>query len=214
MKVFLLGLLLLGYHARSQNAAALKPLNIDYKNRAYCYAASPELESTSGFGGWGGSNNNYQRIQSKQRFPEAMLSVTLRTDEPAAFYEKYAGIALYVANTGTDTLFFNAQDSRLNLKMQAFHNGQWKDIEYLPSSWCGNSYHMVYLPIQTYWTFTVPRYIGKIKTRLRVALEYKSSLNGELQWVYSNEVEGSVNMGQFSKLPKYESMGIMDPYDN
>lgn len=47
---------------------------------------------------------------------------------------------MYVVNNTTNKITFNAQDSRLYMKMQAKDSaGEWKDIEYLPSSWCGNS---------------------------------------------------------------------------
>lgn len=114
-----------------------------------------------------------------------------------------------------DTIFFDAQDSRLTMKLQAIdRNGDWRDIEYLPSSWCGNSYHFLYLPTDHYWKFVIPVYHGKIKTRIRAALSYKKSIVGASLWLYSNEFEGSINAGQFSKLPKYSPKGIMDPYNN
>ena len=193
----------------------LKPLNIDFKNRGYFYASCEQIEQTAGLGGWADSGNMYQKIDRPGRFEQRKLIIAVDTSEPAAFAEKYLGHTLYVANTLFHTIFFDAQDSRLEMKLQALDkNGEWKDIEYLPSSWCGNSYHMVYLPGHHYWKFTVPAYEGKFKTRLRAVLSYKTATESGERLAYSNEFEGSVNDGQFTKLPNYKPGGIMDPYNN
>jgi hypothetical protein len=65
-------------------------------------------------------------------------------------------------------------------------NGQvvvrvWRDIEYLPGSSCGKSYHTLYLASGEYWEFV-------------------------------NEIEGSVNGGQFWRRLDYYSVGSMNPY--
>lgn len=215
MKALPFCLVLLAVAVNAQNTGPqLKSININFKNRCYFHASSPQINTTRGAGGWGGSNNYFEKVKPENNFPVSQLAVIIRPEEIIAVGNNYAGISLYVVNTQADTVFFDAQDSRLNMKLQAFHNGEWKDIEYLPNSWCGNSYHMVYLPASTYWKFIMPRYEGKLKTRLRAALGYKDSVRGEERWVYSNEVEGSVNLGQFTKMPKYSPNGIMDPYDN
>jgi len=189
--------------------------NINFKNRGYFYAASLPMASASGLGGWGQSGNLYQPIELPSTFDKGKLSVLVDVNKPDLFAEKYQGYPLYVANTRSDTVFFYAQDSRLNMKLQALDkDGVWKDIEYLPSSWCGNSYHQLYLPSGNYWKFTIPVYHGKIKTKIRAVLSFTNSIEGEEQLVYSNEFEGSINLGQFSKIPKYYPNGIMDPYNN
>ena len=33
-----------------------------------------------------------------------------------------------------------------NIQLNQSENGAWRDIEHLPGSWCGNSYHQVTLP--------------------------------------------------------------------
>ncbi len=196
-------------------SAVPQPLNINFKNRGYFYAASPYLSSTAGFGGWGESENGYQHVDPSSNFEKEKLSVVVDTSKPRVLWERYRGYTLYVVNTQADTLFFQAQDSRLNMKLQAQDkNGVWKDIEYLPSSWCGNSYHLLYLPAEHYWEFTVPQYEGKMKTRIRVALQWKPDREGEEHWVYSNEFEGSINRAQFTKILKYTPNGLMDPYNN
>jgi hypothetical protein len=198
----------------SQHATS-EPVNINFKNRSYFYAASPPLESTSGFGGWAESVNMYQALAFPSPYETGKLTVHVDANQQVIFAEKYRGYTLYVVNTVTDTLFFDAQDSRLDMKLQAQDSkGEWKDIEYIPSSWCGNSYHTLYLPSSYYWRFSIPVYEGKIKTQIRAALAWKSSRDAEQQWVYSNEFAGSINAGQFSKMPKYTPGGLMDPYNN
>jgi hypothetical protein len=204
----------IGY-CQSQPTSNLKPLNINFKNRGYFYATCPQLEKTSGFGGWADSGNMFVRMNNQDQFPAGQLSVVLKTREHEAFVKKFDGLTLYISNTLSDTIFFDAQDSRLNMILQAKDkDGKWKDIEYLPSSWCGNSYHMVYLPPNNYWRFIIPVYDGKVKTQLRAVLSYKSSIEGDEQIIYSNEFSGSINPGQFSRIPSYKPGGIMDPYNN
>ena len=131
-------------------------------------------------------------------------------------------MTIFVANPTNDTINFNAQDRRLYMKMQALDkNGEWRYIEYLPSSWCGNSYHTTYLSPGRYWSFAAPVYQGSFETRLRVQLEvivgnathqmFEHNKNTRL--VYSNEFTGSVNPGQFWRKEGYKPMGIRDPYD-
>ena len=138
---------------------------------------------------------------------------------------------VYVVNATSDTIHFNAQDSRLYMKMQASdRKGAWRDIEYLPSSWCGNSYHSVDLPVNHYWTFVAPIYEGSFSTKLRIELTYvdpsdKLDVNERGRFldhayrdkrelkVYSNEFEGTINPAQFWRWPGYHATGIMDPYN-
>jgi hypothetical protein len=213
--VILPALVLLIGIATAQQVTTLKPLNINFKNRGYCYAASAHLKSAAGFGGWGGSDNLYQPVSTSNELADNTLKVVLKPEERHAFAAKLAGFALYVINATNDTIFFEAQDSRLNLKLQAQDKkGEWRDIEYLPGSWCGNSYHHVYLPSRYQWMFVVPEYAGTLRTKIRAALGYQTGLRSDEQWLYSNEIEGSVNPDQFDKMPKYKPNGIMDPYNN
>lgn len=63
------------------------------------------------------------------------------------FSATFRGYPVYLANTSGDTCWLNAEDSRLDLTTQAQgKDGKWKDIDYLPSSWCGNSYHQLARP--------------------------------------------------------------------
>ena len=128
----------------------------------------------------------------------------------------YQGMKLYVSNTSKDTAYFLAQDSRMDLVIQALDKeGKWRPIEYLPSSWCGNSYHTLYLPPAHFWEFNIPVYEGEFETKLRAELLYISDQEKyELDAIYSNEFEGSVNPGQFWRKAAYYPSGLMDPYND
>ncbi|MGE3800433.1 MAG: WG repeat-containing protein [Candidatus Kapaibacterium sp.] len=205
-------------------------LNIDYMLRGYCYAASAPQAKYAGYGGWAESQLLYKAIEEDQFSPDG-FSVTVVQSDTAQFAGEYPGMILYVVNRTSDTVVFQAQDSRLYLKLQARDmRGEWRDIEYLPSSWCGNSYHYLYLPPETYWNFTIPEYSGAFKTLLRAELTYfevdtadESNNSDEFYWmslrgneviIYSNEFEGSINPAQFWRKREYYPRGLMDPYND
>ncbi|MBS1560935.1 MAG: WG repeat-containing protein [Bacteroidetes bacterium] len=176
-------------------------LNVHYMNRGYCYASSKVKNELAGLDGWGGTED--QRLQ-----------VVIDPSKKTTWSDRYVGMTLLVANASKDTLYFPAQDSRLKLKMQAQDkNGEWKDIEYLPNSWCGNSYHTLSLEPNKQWKFSTPVYHGEFKTKLRAQLTYKRTIEQEIgDVIYSNEIDGFVNPGQFWYKREYHPRGLMDPY--
>ncbi len=192
----------------------VRKLNIDFMKRAYFYASSPSLKELERWGGWGGSKNGMSKNNSN--LPNnGELQILIDTNSKEKIYNKYESNKILLLNNSHDTIYFDAQDSRLYMNFQAKdQDGVWKDIEYIPNSWCGNSYHTLYLPPDYHWSFISPKYEGSFQTKLRVKLVYKRNYNSEDENVlYSNEINGSVNPGQFTvKLP-YQNRGIMDPYD-
>ncbi len=193
-----------------------KPLNINHMMRGYFYASSPFVEDLAGFGGWGGSANDFKQMDADAEFEKGKLSVVVRPDEEVTFFKEFQGMKLYVANTAVDTAFIEAQDSRIYLQIQARdEDGKWNDIDYLPSSWCGNSYHSVFLPTNHYWEFTIPVFKGRFETKLRAKLyNIKIGQDHKSGVVYSNEFSGSVNPGQFTEKKDYSPKGLMDPYND
>lgn len=189
-------------------------LNIDYMKRGYFYAYStPSKDSDYRTGGWGRSENIPVRIKDSS-LPKGNLLLVADTSKHVAIHNSYKALNLYVCNNTSDTLQFNAQDSRLYLKLQALNqSGEWVDIEYLPSSWCGNSYHVLKLEPGYQWNFVFPDYRGSIKTRIRARLAYihKNDRHNE-KLIYSNEFSGSVNPAQFWNKERYTARNIMDPY--
>ncbi len=202
--------------------AALKRLNIDYMNRA-CYTASSLYEDekySRGYGGWAGSANIPVKMVKQDKFQTKTLSIVVDTTLRDTFAKEFYGVKCYVVNDTKEAIEFNASDSKLSMLLQAMDaQGHWKDIEYVPSSWCGNSYHTVFLPPQHYWNFAIPQYDGAIGTRLRVRLDYiepgaAGNRKTAEKTVYSNEFAGKINPGQFWRKEEYNPAGIMDPYRN
>lgn len=198
-----------------QNKTNKKQLNIDYMKRGYYYASSKHKSELAGLGGWGSSENTSKKINSAIFAPNT-VQIVIDPNQKTKWAEEYDAVKLYVANTSKDTMFFSAQDSRLYLKIQAQdRHGVWKDIEYLPNSWCGNSYHALFLAPMELWEFATPIYEGEFKTKMRAQLLYRKSNNQENHdIIYSNEIDGFVNPGQFWNKEEYFPGGLMDPYND
>jgi hypothetical protein len=194
---------------------ALNDLNIDYMMRGYFYAySSPEKSEEESHGGGWAISRNIPRKLSGNAFEKSSLSIIVDTGVVDTFSRSFRGFPVYVCNTTKDSCQFHAEDSRLNMKMQALdEGGNWKDIDYLPHSWCGNSYHIIALEPGAYWKFVIPRFEGEIPTKLRLELQFIDRLNPQKNKVlYSNIIDGKVNPGQFWNKRQYYPRGIMDPY--
>lgn len=192
---------------------SLENLNIDFMLRGYFYAGS-RIEDKNALGGFGPSENFPKAINSKLNLPQGKISLIALPDEETVFAGKYKGIKLLLVNATGQKTQFSASDSRLNIVQEALDSdGKWKPVEYLPSSWCGNSYHTVFLGANEYWEFTAARFTGKFKTKLRFRLDERRSKN-ETTAIYSNEFEGGINKEQFTNQRPYNPSGIMDPYNN
>lgn len=196
-------------------------LNVDFMNRGYFYAYS-KMDEGKTRGGWAKSPNVPRKVMPNNQFPDRSLQVIVRPETKVEDGRGYNAISVFLVNTLEKNIDFNAQDSRLYMKVQAKDkDGQWKDIEYLPSSWCGNSYHTLTLESRHYWALATPVYKGDFKTMLRIELKYiDPGDTTENTWdkkeikLYSNEYEGSVNPGQFWRKPGYYPSGLMDPYND
>lgn len=201
-------------------AKHLANLDIDYMIRGYFFAHSDGYKTD--LGGFGQSGNSMKKIYASARFPANSLSAIVKPDITDTFDDDYYGITAFIANTSTKKKYFSAEDSRLNMVVQALNEkGKWQDIEYLPHSSCGNSYHVLTLEPAHYWKFIIPRYAGDFKTKLRIKLaciNNKTLAKGRRERkevvIYSNEYSGSVNPGQFWRTEHYYHYDIMDPYDD
>lgn len=191
----------------------LPALNIDFMMRGNFYAASPYSNKYNGFGGWGRSDNYAHKITKAQSpFESNKIQLKANPQKKKIAYGKSRGFALYLANTTPDTIVLNAEDSRLKMLIQAQDSaGAWRDITYLPSSWCGNSYHQVFLAPGEYWNFIVPVMDGEFRTKMRVLLK---APQGDGTDIISNEYEGGVNPAQFWRQDGYTPASIMDPYND
>lgn len=102
-------------------------------------------------------------------------------------------------NLSPDTISIETQDGHFtSMRLQAKSiDKNWKDVTYMPSSWCGNSYYSVDLYPNHYWSFVIPKYRkGEFKTKLRVALTY-SLPNGAIKHWYSELINAKLNYAQF-----------------
>ena len=179
--------------------------NFRFMLRGYCYAESKIVDPDAP-GGFGGSNNLSGPIGKDKPVRKGEYYLIAQPKESGVFAQRYKGTKLLLINATKEKVAFPAQDSRLYIIQEAKdENGEWRPIEYLPSSWCGNSYHQVFLEPNKYWSFTAPRYGGSFKTKLRFKLEGDNP-------IYSNEFEGSINKEQFSIKQGHHPTSIMDPY--
>jgi hypothetical protein len=196
----------------------IEDVNIDYMKRGYFYAHSPVDEKD--LSGFGISENSAKKIENKGQITDNELNIKI--DNAIVFDQnKWNCHSVFINNTTSKSVKFNASDSRLYMKVQAkTMNNEWKDIEYLPSSFCGNSLHILTLNSGEYWEFLMPKYSGDFKTKLRIELKYIDPENENGKWysratdltIYSNEFDGSINKSQFWRKEKYFSNGFMDPY--
>lgn len=204
------------WQQKTDSSTALKFLNIDFMNRGYFYAYStPKNTEDDNSGGWATSPNK-PNIITDMKFPGNSFSITIDTNNIDTFANQFFGFKIFISNTTADTVKLNAQDSRLYMKLQAQNSkGEWKDIEYLPSSWCGNSYHKIELEPNAFWKFTIPKYNGEIQTKIRAELKFIDNENLKTEKVvYSNIINGSINPGQFWNKRTYYPNGLMDPYND
>jgi hypothetical protein len=172
----------------------------------YCHAGS-RIKDLDAPGGFWASDNFPTTFQPKDRLRAGEVYLTVDAASELAFEGKYRGIALRLVNGTNQRGAFRASDSRLSIVQEARDaDGQWREIEYLPQSWCGNSHHRVFLEPGECWTFAAARYDGTMKTKLRF------KLTGEHGAIYSEEFEGSINPEQFTIQHAPASGDLMDPY--
>lgn len=177
------------------------PLNIDYMLNGYFYANAPSAHKKEFnlLGGHSTSGELPNPNTKKHKFPENEFNLIVRTNERTTFNNQAVGYKVYIANTTGETIYFKAEDSRLEMVMEALNqDGKWENIEYLPESFCGHSPHILDLPANHHWELSVPQYEGAFKTQLRLKLVYKVNFeSSETKIIYSNEFSGSINPAQF-----------------
>lgn len=191
----------------------VEEINVDFMLRGYFYASSP-IKDWEAFGGFGTSLNTPHPVTDGKTYPKGEISLIAEPKTQTIFAEKYKGLRVILVNMTDRPVAFQAQDSRLYITQEALDiDGKWKPVEYLPWSWCGNSYHKLILGPRQYWKFSAARFSGKMKTRFRFRLDSAKSRSHGTP-IYSNEFEGSLNKEQFTNQRPYSPNGIMDPYLN
>jgi hypothetical protein len=189
----------------SIRAADLTNVNVSFMLRGYCLAGS--RVDKQAIGGFGQSDNAPKKVTAPNIGRDGQLALVAFPQKAVSFAYKYRGMRMLLINRTKREVEFPASDSRISILQEAQDSkGDWKPIEYLPFSWCGNSSHRVFLPAGHYWEFAAPVYTGTKKTKLRFVLQGKQPL-------YSNEFEGSINPGQFTQKQGHTPTDIMDPYN-
>jgi hypothetical protein len=157
------------------------------------FRAGSAIVDRQALGGFAPSDNYPKRLD--QPAPADAISLIALPEVTATFDGPFQGFRVVLANTTRKAVPFQAADSRLSIVREALDSeGNWKPIEYLPSSWCGNSYHRVFLPPDHYWLFAAPVYEGPFDTTMRFVLY----VDHEAEPIYSNTFHGSIDPGQFS----------------
>jgi len=157
------------------------------------YPAGSRIKDADALGGFGPCDNYPKDLAGKDWGAKAMVSIIAFHDEPVAYF-KHRGFALRVVNRTPEVVPFTACDSALSIVREAQDaGGVWREIESLPETSCGNSFHRVFLGPGQYWEFPARVYSGPMKTKLRFRLERG---NGQPA-IYSNEFDGQVTAAQF-----------------
>lgn len=194
--------LLLAFTAAT--AAALEPLEVKFQLRGY-FMADSSLKDPKALGGFAPSDNAPRRLD--RPVAPGVLTLTALPDETVAFDGK-RGFRVILANATRTTAVFHASDSRINIIREARdRQGRWRPVEYLPSSWCGNSYHRIFLKVGHYWSFAAPEFRGSFRTKMRFVLEQEGLT------LRSNEFEGWIHPEQFEQKEGHMATNIMDPYN-
>ena len=199
---------------------AIVDLNITYKKNGHFHALS--ALNTNDYYRFDSTYSVPKPITSELDFPKNKLAIVLNINDVGLYDNKWNGYKLYISNLSNKPISFQAQDYCLNMKIQAQNiKGDWQDIESLPNSWCGVSYHTLTLKNAYYWDFMIPKYDGDFATRLRVQLEYNNSDSSDEPekkvyakpiTIYSKEFEGGVNLSQFWRVQTPAPNGILDTY--
>ena len=184
---------------------AQKPLNSKHMLRGYFYAVT-SIKDEKAIGGFAEFGKKAEPVQNTG----LSSSVFLKIDTSKTVTIKgITGYPVYLINMTDSILRLRASDSRLSIIAEAYINRKWQSIEYLPDSWCGNSYHSVLLKPKEQFVFEAPRYTGNSPCKLRYKL-----LMADGSVLYSNEIASRINKTQLSLKEGHTPSGVMDPYND
>jgi hypothetical protein len=171
-----------------------EPLYVYSQMPGYFWAKSARPDKRA-LGGFGQSRNAPYELDSDSPYAKKGIQLVVLPKESERFLDHYDGFTVLLINGSPAELSLSASDSRLPIVREALDaDGGWKPIEYLPSSWCGNSYHRVFISPGQYWRFAAPRYAGTYVTQMRFRLMLWSD-----QDIFSNEFSGTMNRNQFPR---------------
>ena len=183
-------------------------IELDYMRSGSYHASSKSIDPNA-LGGFGGSDNMPYKItvDGAKQSGECYL---LAEPSIATDFGNEKGMRLVLVNGTEESAVFSACDSRLSIVQEAKdESGEWKAIEYVQRSWCGNSYHNVMLPSKHFWKFSPPRYDGSFRTKLR----FRLTVGSDQTLLVSNEFQGGINPRQFTEKQQHNPTNLMDPYE-
>jgi hypothetical protein len=173
-----------------EDEQAIRTLNIDYMGVSH-YDAERPLNSTNYF-----ADNEF------------IFKIDTSIIDTAA--DRYYAYKLIVGNSTKQTIKLLSISSTLAMRFEALdEDGAWKKIEDLHFSSHTNGYSITSMAPGTYWPFKIPRYAGSFPTKIRAALWYEDK-NEQVQFIYSNTINASINKTQFWRDFSYPE-GISDP---
>ena len=184
---------ILVFFSLSTFAQSKTDLVVNHMLRGTIYVQS-SIEDTTAAGGFGRSENFAKSIADSLNFIETGFFLKIDTAKVITIADKFNGYKFYIVNKNDTVVKLDASDSRLYVVAEVYYKNKWQPIEYLPSSLCGNSYYTVYLKPNEYWEFQIPKFSGKISSKLR----YRLSI-GKDKYVYSNEILTSINKRQLTE---------------
>jgi hypothetical protein len=178
--------------------ASCQPVQRDaklvYEPRGW-YCAGSKIEDKEALGGFGPCSNYPKRWAAGIPGDSGKLSLVAAPEE-AVSLRRRPGMPVYLVNRTAKTAAFAACDSQLYIVEEALApDGTWKALEHLPRTFCGNSFHRVFLGAGEYWQFAAPKPSGRLVTKLRFRLEPEGegAIRKGGSALYSNEFEGAID---------------------
>lgn len=178
--------------------------NIDFRSISDFPASSiPHKDDLGGYAHY----VNLPKPLKGDKYQSNGLILEIDTTIFDTIYHKYWAHPLKLINSTDTAVLISAQDSRIEIMIEAINEtGEWESIQYIPRSWCGNSYHTLTLDGMHYWDFKIPVYEGDFQTKMRVCF-YDSDTS-----ICSESYTGSINKSQFFNYGSSSSSNLMSPY--
>ncbi|MBI1831369.1 MAG: HEAT repeat domain-containing protein [Planctomycetes bacterium] len=168
---------------------------------AGAYSARSTLKDDNPLDGIGVVDNWSKLLDAKGWGAKGAVSLIAFPNEAVA-YGNSRGFMLRLVNRTDKPAEFLGCDARLAIVQEARDDmGRWREIENLPYTTCGNSYHQVFLEANRYWEFAARASTGPSKTKIRFRLDV-GDRRGKDQSIYSNEFDGQVAKVQFRMEPR------------
>jgi hypothetical protein len=142
-----------------------------------------------------------KEVTEKTPGTKGQLALVADPDEVVSLGMGYRGMRLLLVNRTNERAHVLGYGHLLKLLIQEARDehGQWRPIEKEGSSgFIDCPLRTLHLNPSHYWELAAPRYVGPFKTKLRFRLRVWTP---DLDVIYSNEFDGSIDSDQFTKAP-------------